>query len=203
MRHTEGITSLRSGSCTPPPHTRYFPSFQREPTAEWILGLLEHEDVSTSISIDESVLRPDPVHPLHKNKWFLRQNRYRTPPSPKPVLRRSSSTSQLDIEKLKENNALSLQSKPKWWSITKLHKSKVTSRVESIDVQSGYKLHYGNQVHSLQLIKQRWSSRLHLLKRSLSNRILLKRPQTFNVSGSCAVLTTFYRCLSYFQAGCF
>lgn len=179
MRHAHEMAGLRSGSSTPPPSVRYFPLHQREPTAEWILGLLEHEDVSTSISIDEPVLQPHTIHPMHKNKWFLRNNRYKPPLSPMRPLRRSSSTSQLDIEKVKQNNSLTMHSKPKWWSISKLNIRAKQAKSEAVDIKSGYKVNYG--VHPLQNIKQRWSSRLNLLKRSLSNRVL-RRQISNNVS---------------------
>lgn len=164
--------------------------------SEWILGLLEHEDVSTSVtSIND--IEQQPVHAIHKTKWFiLHHNRYKQNISPSsPVqkqLRRSSSTSQLDTEQLRDVNYLSLSSKPKWWSRNKLNKPKPVQsssekrpKSDPIDIKTGTKItqhhHSHGHVHSLQNLRHKWSSRLNLLKRSLSNRMLLNRKNTNDI----------------------
>lgn len=196
MRRVKEIEIQRACASTPPPHTRYFASSassrRRDSDSDWIIGLLEHEDVSTSssnINNIDPMLQSNTLHAIHKSKWFIhRHNHYKqSPPSTpsSPVhknIRRSSSTSQLDVKYLQDTNYLTFNSKPKWWSITKLHKAKPVQS-EPIDIKKlGQKNHHGTgHAHSLQNIKHKFSSRFNLLKRSLSNRLVFKRQSTNDV----------------------
>lgn len=212
MRRVNRIEYQRHGTRTPPPQTRFFvPSSSPQSDSEWILGLLEPDDIPSSPAsihdIDPVFLSTSPnSHSMQKNKWSAnRHNRYKSSTPPLlpvyPSIRRSSSTSELHRNPLEDVNYLTFNSKPKWWSITKLHKTKPEkgtkpdlvksksylndkiSKSEPIDIKGPHKNqpHNVHHAHTLQHIKQKFSSRLHLLKRSLSNRMLLKRRNTSDV----------------------